>query len=321
VNETDPHRPLVSICLPVYNGEAWVARALESALAQTYEPLEIVVSDNASTDGTAELVRSYGDPRVRISTAAQRATMSGNHNRAVQLSRGPFVKFLHADDVLLPGCVDEMVAVALEDEEIGLVFAPRQVELEHPDSADDQEWERRYGSLHTRFHHLQRINEGPDLLRQLVAADVEENWIGEPTSVLVRRSALDAVGCFNVRITQRMDLELWMRILSRYKVGFVDRPLSVYRHHSASTTAANAQTANDATDNVWLFDTLLSLDGMDFDRRHVRRLRRIALKRALGAQARRLRHLRFGTQLPAYVLHHARRRPLSVNWTPQEIAP
>src|SRR3954451_22355927 len=103
-----PQRPLVSVCLPVYNGEAWVGKAVESALAQTYENLEIVVSDNASTDGTAAVVRSFDDPRVRLSTAAERVTMSGNHNRAVGLARGGLLKFLHADDSLVPECVAEM---------------------------------------------------------------------------------------------------------------------------------------------------------------------------------------------------------------------
>jgi glycosyltransferase involved in cell wall biosynthesis len=310
-----PQRPLVSVCLPVYNGEAWVGKAVESALAQTYENLEIVVSDNASTDGTAAVVRSFDDPRLRLSTAAERVTMSGNHNRAVGLARGGLLKFLHADDSLVPECVAEMAAVALEDERIGLVFAPRQVELEDPADPEGQAWAARYGPLHTRFSRLERINEGTDLLAELAAADFEENWFGEPTSALVRRTALDTVGGFNIRVTQRMDLELWVRLCARYRVGFVDRPLSVYRHHNGSTTASNALTANDSMDNVWLFDTLLSLPELDGERTRLRRLRRQALKRAVGAQARRLAHRRFGTQLPAYALHRLARRPPSVNWT------
>src|SRR5207247_9314969 len=59
-------RPLVSVCVPVYNAERWLAGALESAVAQTYEELEIVVADNASTDASAEIASGFDDPRIRV---------------------------------------------------------------------------------------------------------------------------------------------------------------------------------------------------------------------------------------------------------------
>src|SRR5438876_11482302 len=98
-------RPLVSICVPAYNAERWLADALESAMRQTYSEFELVVADNSSTDRTVEIARSFDDPRVRVETATTWVSAVANHNRAIRLSRGAFVKFLHADDLLLPRCV------------------------------------------------------------------------------------------------------------------------------------------------------------------------------------------------------------------------
>jgi glycosyltransferase involved in cell wall biosynthesis len=297
-------RPLVSICVPAYNAERWIGAALESALAQTYSNFELVVSDNSSTDATAEVARQFSDPRLRVETATRTTSAAANHNRAVRLSRGEFVKFLHADDLLLPECVEEMVALALEDTRIGLVFAPREVLLE---GASDPEWAEKFARPHEQFEGLERINDGRRLFGQLLDAGFEENWIGEPSAVLVRRETLDRVGLFNERIFQITDLELWARIAIDHRVGFVDRILSVYRHHGQSGTASNALVQRDWLDIVWLFEGLLEIPSLTSDeRRRLLRLRRVAFRRALRAQAGRVVHRRWTAELPAYLAYRAR---------------
>ena len=296
-------RPLVSICVPAYNAERWLAEALESALQQTYSEFELVVADNASTDATAELARGLGDPRIRVETSPQTISAVANHNRAVHLSRGAFVKFLHADDLLLPECVEEMVELAQEDPRVALVFAPRQVLLE---PGSDPEWAERFARPHERFEHLERINEGHDLFRQLLDAGFEENWIGEPSAVLLRRGPLDRVGLFNERVFQIADLELWARLAVDYRIGFVDRVLSVYRHHEQSGTAENARTERDWLDTIWLLEGLLEVPSLaPEDRNRLRRLRRAALRRAFRSQAGRVARGRFSTDLPGYLAYRA----------------
>ena len=277
-------RPLVSICMPVFNAERWIGAALESALGQTYTELELVVADNASTDATVEIARSLADPRLTIETATRTIGAVANHNRAIRLSRGAFVKLLHADDLLFPTCVEEMVALALEDARIGLVFAPREVLLEE---VSDPGWAERFARPHESFESLQRITEGRELFRQLLAAGFEGNWIGEPSAVLLRRAALERVGLFNERLFQIADVELWARIAYAHRLGFVDRMLSVYRHHEQS---------------VWLLEGLLTLpDLVPEDRRELRRLRRAAVLRALRTQAGRILQRRWTPELAAYL--------------------
>jgi glycosyltransferase involved in cell wall biosynthesis len=297
-------RPLVSVCIPVYNAERWIAGALESAVGQTYEELEIVVADNASTDASAEIAGAVGDPRIRVERTLQTIGAVANHNRAIRLSRGAFVKFLHADDLLLPTCVEEMVALAREDESIGLVFAPREVVVEE---APDPEWGERFGRPHEYFSNLERVNDGRRLFRELLDAGFEGNWVGEPTAVLLTRGALEHVGLLNERLFQIADLELWARIMVSCRVGFVDHVLSVYRHHGESGTARNAQVQRDWFDQPWLLEGLLAISDLTPDERsRLVALRRAALRRALRHQVGRVARGRPSAELPRYVAFRTR---------------
>lgn len=301
--------PLVSVCMPAYNAERWVAAAIESVLAQTYAELELVVSDNASTDATAAIVRSFADPRIRLVTLTARVDAVANHNRSVVLSRGRFVKFLHADDLLMPTCLEEMVAVALEDPGVGLVFAPREVLVDDPNDPEELAWSRTHGQLAARFQGLARVNDGRELFRQMLAAGLEDNWVGEPTAVMASRASLERVGLFNPRCWQIADIDLWLRIMLAYRVGYVDHPLSAYRHHRASMTAQNARSARDWLDRLWLLEGLLAEPSLDAAARtQVLRLRRAALRRAVRSQARHLlaRRLWSLRDAGAYLAYRAR---------------
>jgi len=179
--------PLVSICMPAYQASAWIADAIESALAQTWQNFELVVVDDGSTDSTLEVAQSYSDPRVRVESNASNVGSAETHNRAIELARGPYVKFLHADDRLAPDCLAAMVELAEEDPGVGLVFAAREVIAE---SEEEVAWSTAYAAVHEQFRGLTRINDGQALFEQLVDAGLEENWIGEPSAVLVARRAL-----------------------------------------------------------------------------------------------------------------------------------
>jgi glycosyltransferase involved in cell wall biosynthesis len=296
--------PAVSICVPAFNAARWIRPALDSALAQTLSDFELLVADNASTDETAEIARSYGDPRIRVATAPRTIGAVANHNRAVTLSRGRFVKFLHADDLLLPRCLERMVSLALEDDRVGLVFAPRDVLVE---DAPDPEWVEHFRRPHEGFGPLASINDGRDLLHRLLRRGFEENWVGEPSAVLVRRSALERVGMLNERLVQVADLELWARIMVGHRVGFVDAVLSVYRHHGGSGTVANARFARDWFDRPWLLEGLLAAEGLTGEARsRLLELRRAAVRRALRAQLGRLARGNTSTELLAYVAYRVR---------------
>ena len=296
--------PLVSICMPAFHADAWIGDAIESALAQTWQNFELIVVDDASSDSTLAVARSYDDRRLRVEANPRNLGQARNHNRAVEFSRGTYVKFLHADDRLAPDCLEAMVALVEEDPGIGLVFSAREVVAE---SDDELAWSAEYADLHERFCGLARINDGRFLFDQLVDAGLEDNWIGEPSAVLVTRRALHEAGGFNVRVRQVLDLDLWLRIMIGHRVGFIDRPLCTYRRHAGSVSAVNRRSEGGWLDRLWLFEGLLAAGTPR--RAHIKRLRREALYRATRAQARRFARGRFDTELPAYLRRRALARP------------
>lgn len=317
-------RPLVSVCMPAHNAERWIREAIDSVLEQTYSGFELVVSNNASTDATAEIVRSYRDPRIRLETIANLIGPVSNHNRSVRLSTGRFVKFLYADDLLLPGCLEEMVMLALEDPGIGLVFAPREILLEDDGDETDLDWSRRHSGLHEHFTELATINDGRVLLRQLLAAGIDLNWVGEPSAVMASRACLTTVGLFNPRVLQIADLDLWLRIMLSYRVGYIPHPLSIYRHHGQSVTAANARFGRDWLDRLWLLeglaaDPLLSPG----ERAAVVRMRNAALRRIFRPQARHLARGHFWSVvgLLRYLKYRARALVGKAPWLYEPLEP
>lgn len=103
--------PRVSIGLPVYNGEAYLAKAIESLLGQTFRDFELIISDNASTDGTEAICREYAkqDGRIRYERQGRNLGAAENFNRAAQLARGEYFRWAAHDDVCGPQLLDRCV--------------------------------------------------------------------------------------------------------------------------------------------------------------------------------------------------------------------
>jgi glycosyltransferase involved in cell wall biosynthesis len=107
------NRPLVSIGLPVYNGEKYLDQALRSLLNQTYPEIEIIICDNASTDATQEICFKYAyiDPRVRYFRNETNIGGANNHNLCVELAEGKYFRWAACDDMLAPELIEKSVDV------------------------------------------------------------------------------------------------------------------------------------------------------------------------------------------------------------------
>jgi len=125
-------QPLVSILIPVYNREAMIVRSLRSALAQTYPNLEIVVGDNASTDGTFQVVQDHAqqDARIRCFRNDQNVGIVENWLNCLEHSSGEYVKFLFSDDSLEPQAVERLLFPLLEHPEVGFAYSTVEIHYE-----------------------------------------------------------------------------------------------------------------------------------------------------------------------------------------------
>ncbi len=254
---TQMSAPLVSICIPTYNGAPWIEDALASALAQDYEPLEVVVCDDGSQDATLEIVARAADPRVRVIRNATNLGLAGNWNRTTAHARGELIKYLFQDDLLYSGCVARMAALFRDNPRLGLVFSPRDVLLDQPETEQARSWKATYGVLHHHFEGLQRVNVGRGLFEQWLHAGFRENWVGEPSCVMLRRRCVEEVGGFNERMWQGTDFEMWIRLMYFYDVGFIPEALSAFRYHPSSTTVSNHHANRPWLDMLWLLEGLL----------------------------------------------------------------
>ena len=121
--------PPLSIGVPVYNGEKHLAAALDSLLDQTYRDLEIVISDNHSTDGTEAICLEYAarDPRIRYDRADRNRGASWNFNRVVELAKGPYFKWASCNDLHAPTYLARCVEALDADPDVVLAFAKGQI--------------------------------------------------------------------------------------------------------------------------------------------------------------------------------------------------
>lgn len=218
----------VSVCIPTYQGEHHLPATLESVLAQEGVDLEVVVVDNASTDGTAALLASYDDPRLRVVRQPATVPMTENFAAAVAATTGEHVKLCCADDLLLPGALAAQSA-ALADRAISVVACRRLF-------VDDDG--RRVGPAGLRG--LLGRHGGPEVARRFVRWGI--NPVGEPAAVMFRRADYDAVGGWLRDLVYPCDLGTWLRLLRRGDLLGQPEPLAAFR----IGRAAHSQTHEEA---------------------------------------------------------------------------
>jgi glycosyltransferase involved in cell wall biosynthesis len=233
--------PLVSICVPTYNGARYLEECLESAIGQSHRNLEVLTVDDGSSDETVSILQKYAqrDPRVRLVQNPSRLGLVGNWNRCVDLARGEWLKFLFQDDVLQPTCVERMLA-ASRPSGPPMVVCRRNIDFDDVSDATRRFYAlyQKEESLETVFARQTRIS--PQSFSHAVLEHIRHNFIGEPTSVLLHRSAFERFGRFNPDLIAVCDLEFWIRVGAN--AGFVQVPevLATFRVHSRSASAANS---------------------------------------------------------------------------------
>lgn len=236
-------RPKVTVGIPAYNAAPYLGAAIDSALAQDFGDFELVVSDDASTDGTPEILGRYTDPRFRAVRSDKRLGQSGNWNRCLELARGEFVVLLHADDELHPGFLDRAVAVFDANEDVGLVHCA----VHHIEETGKRLF------LNALFDE-DRIDREEVVLHQLLL----DGCVINPAGVIVRRSAYERVGDFTDQVVWGVDWHMWIRIALRYPVAYLAEALALYREHGQSGTTGVMASGRNARDEVWMFDDVFS---------------------------------------------------------------
>lgn len=216
--------PTVSVVLPAYNRSATIVAAIDSVLRQTWQDFELIVVDDGSTDGTADVVRTLQNPRVRLIEQKQNCGASAARNRGIQEAKGDWVAFQDSDDEWLPEKLERQMARLLDPQTdwiacycgmliIGAVIA-------------------KAGRTRVRYH--------PDPSEHMVEGDIRQSLMRTSlvsTQMLVaRRDLLGQIGGFDEALPALVDWELVLRLSEQGKFAFVDEPLVLQRFSANSIT-------------------------------------------------------------------------------------
>jgi glycosyltransferase involved in cell wall biosynthesis len=227
--------PLVSVVVPVFNGERHLEACLNSILGQTYQRIEVVVSVQDSTDRSVEIVRSFADPRLRLlPKASESLDLHANWARALEASTGEFVKLVCQDDILLTDCLSIQVELLGQHPTAVLACGRRRMIDD-----DDKVLIKARGLGHLAKSGTQ-VTEGSDLARACTRAGA--NLLGEPVNVLIRRSVLPQP-LFDRRWLFAIDIEFYLRCLQDRQAVVDNRTVCCFRvsPHQLSAALAKGQ--------------------------------------------------------------------------------
>lgn len=221
---------MVSVCMPTYRGAAYVAAAVDSVLAQTFENFELIVIDDCSSDETAAVVGRYRDARLRFARNERTVGAQDNWNRCLRMARGRYFKLLPQDDLLAPECLARQVAVLEADarEELALVFCARTI-------ID--------AGTRVLLRRGPRRDGGHISARRLIRSCIRRgtNLIGEPGAVLARTALVRQIGGFDGRLPYVIDLDCWFRLLQHGNAHYLPETLASFRISRGSWSVALAR--------------------------------------------------------------------------------
>lgn len=214
-------KPLVSVCIGAYNKEEYIRECVDSVLAQTWPNKEVIVVDDASTDGTLGILQSYGDSIRLISRKTNSGICPVTRNQAAQAARGEYVAFLDADDIWYPEKLSKQVAFMQAHPDVPMCHT-----LCNVIDAQSQVVHIRHGAA--------VVPPTGRIFERLL----EHCWITNST-ILVKRSLFDEVGWFCEDRTTGIigeDQDFFLRVARRYSIGLVEEVLAGYRKASSGVS-------------------------------------------------------------------------------------
>lgn len=228
--------PLISVCVPTYNGGAFLAETLQSIAAQTFDDYEVVIVDDKSSDGTVALAQqcAASDPRVRIITPLERAGSSArNANRCLTYARGEWIKFIFQDDVMAPDCLAAMLDATRDGHRFALCWHDYKFEEGVP-----EETRALYAGNETlRTVFAGKTHVTPDVFCEAVLSHWGRNFMGPTSSSFVHRQCFVDHGPFSSEIVAVPALDCWLRMGQSEGIAIAPSCLATFRVHEAAISA------------------------------------------------------------------------------------
>lgn len=209
--------PLISVVIPVYNGEKTIRETIESVINQTFEDFELIVIDDGSQDSTLEIVKSIPDSRLKVFSFPN-AGLAASRNRGIKLACGDYISFIDADDLWIPDKLESQLQALQDNPQAAVAYS-------WTDCIDE------FGDFSRRGNH---ITIQGNVYAQLLLTDFIENG----SNLLIRAQAFQKVGYFDESLPAAEDWDMWLRLAANYEFVVVPSVQVLYRL-SASSMSAN----------------------------------------------------------------------------------
>jgi glycosyltransferase involved in cell wall biosynthesis len=226
--------PKVSVIVPIYNQVSFIRETVESVLAQDHQNIELVLSDDGSTDGTSEVLREYAadEPeRVKIVASDENTGIAGAFNRALEAHRGDYIAWLGGDDVMLPDKLSRQVAA--------LKMHPEAIGCCHDAEVFDSDSGRAYGRFTEVYNGRRGVRDGG------VELLLDPGYMMLPSTMMVRSSAVGDLR-FDQRIRVSNDWLFDIELFQRGLIIGMDDVLARYRRHQSNVTSQVSDALEDA---------------------------------------------------------------------------
>jgi glycosyltransferase involved in cell wall biosynthesis len=223
--------PTVSVIIPSYNHEEFIGECVQSVLDQTFQDFEVIVTDDASSDRTIEIIERFNDPRIKLFKYPKNRGASVAANNCIYRSQGKYIAMLSSDDAWYPEKLEIQVAYLDQHPEIGAVFGK-------------VAWVNETGELikSKHFPYMDVFNVGNrSRFEWLGHFFYEGNCLCHPCS-LVRRECYEEIGLLNPAFASIPDFDLWVRLCLRYEINILNRKLIRFRRMRGETNASGDTT-------------------------------------------------------------------------------
>ncbi|OKH33363.1 glycosyl transferase family A [[Phormidium ambiguum] IAM M-71] len=205
--------PVISVIIPVCNGEKTIKETVDSVINQTFSDFELIIINDGSTDKTLEIISQIKDDRLTVSSYPN-AGLSASRNRGIYLAKGEYISFIDADDLWTPDKLESQLKALQENPEAAVAYS-------WTDCIDESGKFLGKGSY---------LSFSGDIRANLLL----HNFIDSGSNVLIRTEALKKVGNFDESRKSCEDWDMWLRLASEYSFVVVSKPQILYRMSATS---------------------------------------------------------------------------------------
>lgn len=220
--------PKISIILPVFNGEKYLQKCIDSVIRQKLSDFEFLIGDDCSKDASSQIIRNFADERMRYFGRDTNLGLFKNLNMLIKSAQSPIIRILCQDDMLEPECLEEETSFFLKYPNIGMSFCKSY----RIDQKDEVTGKCTLGDL-------------PDIVKTELSIQCflyHGCMPGSLSTVCVRKECFDKIGLFNEEYRAAADYEMWVRICKRKDLGVIHKRLVRLRHHPEQLSRTKAST-------------------------------------------------------------------------------